>query len=73
MTIATINPATGQTLRTFVPLSEPELDARLQCAADTFRRYRRTPIAERSRLLVRAMRNTRKNSWRTRSWRPARR
>ena len=54
MTIATINPATGQTLRTFVPLSEPELDARLQCAADTFRRYRRTPIAERSRLLLRA-------------------
>jgi len=54
MTIATINPATGQTLRTFVPLTEPELDARLQCAADTFRRYRRTPIAERSRLLLRA-------------------
>ena len=37
MTIASINPATGQTVRTFTPLSEPELDARLQCAADTFR------------------------------------
>jgi succinate-semialdehyde dehydrogenase / glutarate-semialdehyde dehydrogenase len=54
MTIATINPATGQTVRTFVPLSEPELDARLQCAADTFRRYRRTPLAERTRMLMRA-------------------
>jgi succinate-semialdehyde dehydrogenase / glutarate-semialdehyde dehydrogenase len=54
MTIATINPANGQTLRTFVPLSEPELDARLQCAADAFHRYRRTPIAERVRLLTRA-------------------
>src|SRR4051794_14840025 len=54
MTIATINPATGQTLRTFVPLSEPELDARLQCAADAFRRYRRTPLVERTRMLLRA-------------------
>src|ERR671917_2329659 len=54
MTIATVNPATGQTLRTFVPLSEPELDARLQCAADTFKRYRRTPLAERTRMLTRA-------------------
>src|SRR6188472_3258740 len=54
MTIATVNPATGQTIRTFAPLSEPELDARLQCAADAFLRYRRTPIAERTRLLQRA-------------------
>ena len=54
MTIATVNPATGKTLRTFTPLSEPELDARLQCAVDAFRRYRRTPLAERSRLLLRA-------------------
>ena len=54
MTIATVNPATGQIIRTFTPLSEPELDARLQCAADAFLRYRRTPIAERTRLLQRA-------------------
>src|SRR3954471_6949892 len=54
MTIATINPATGQTVRTFVPLSEPELDARLQCAADAFRRYRRTSLVERTRMLLRA-------------------
>ena len=54
MTIATVNPATGQTLRTFTPLSEPELDARLQAAADAFLRYRRTPLVERTRMLLRA-------------------
>jgi succinate-semialdehyde dehydrogenase / glutarate-semialdehyde dehydrogenase len=54
MTIATVNPATGQTLRTFTPLSEVELDARLQCAVDAFHRYRRTPLGERTRLLLRA-------------------
>src|SRR5215217_5462292 len=54
MTIATVNPATGQMIRTFSPLSEPELDARLQCAADAFRRYRRTAIGERTRILQRA-------------------
>jgi succinate-semialdehyde dehydrogenase / glutarate-semialdehyde dehydrogenase len=54
MTIASINPATGQTIRTFTPLSGPELDARLQCAADAFRRYRKTPLPERTRLLLRA-------------------
>src|SRR3982751_208867 len=54
MTIATVNPATGQTLRTFTPLSEVELDARLQCAVDAFRCYRKTPLAERTRLFWRA-------------------
>jgi succinate-semialdehyde dehydrogenase / glutarate-semialdehyde dehydrogenase len=54
MTIASINPTTGRTLRTFTPLSDAELDARLQCAADAYRRYRRTPLAERARLLLRA-------------------
>jgi succinate-semialdehyde dehydrogenase / glutarate-semialdehyde dehydrogenase len=54
MTIASINPATGQTIRTFTPLSEPELEARLQCAADAYQRLRRTPLAERTRMLARA-------------------
>jgi succinate-semialdehyde dehydrogenase / glutarate-semialdehyde dehydrogenase len=54
MTIASVNPATGQTLRTFTPLSEPELDARLQCAADAFVRYRRVALSERLRMLLRA-------------------
>jgi succinate-semialdehyde dehydrogenase/glutarate-semialdehyde dehydrogenase len=54
MPIATINPATGETLRTFAPLTEPELEARLACAAEAYRRHRRTPIADRARLMLRA-------------------
>jgi len=54
MPIATINPATGQTLRSFTPLSEAELDAKLQRAADTYRRYRTTAIVDRARLMSRA-------------------
>jgi succinate-semialdehyde dehydrogenase/glutarate-semialdehyde dehydrogenase len=54
MTIATINPATGQTLRTFAPLSDQELDARIHCAAEAYERHRRTPIRERTRMLQRA-------------------
>jgi succinate-semialdehyde dehydrogenase/glutarate-semialdehyde dehydrogenase len=54
MPIATINPATGETLRTFVALAEPELEARLACADEAYRRHRRTPIADRARLMLRA-------------------
>ena len=54
MPIATINPATGQTLRSFTPLSEAELHAKLQRAADTYRRYRTTPIAKRASMMSRA-------------------
>jgi len=52
--IASVNPATGQIVRAFTPLSEAELDARIQRAVDTYRRYRRTPVAERTRLLLKA-------------------
>jgi len=54
MTIATINPATGRTERSFQPLSDAELDVRIECAADTYRRYRRLALPERIRLLVKA-------------------
>ena len=54
MTIATINPATGQTLKTFTPLTADELEARLACAASAFRRHRRTSFAERRRLMLKA-------------------
>jgi succinate-semialdehyde dehydrogenase / glutarate-semialdehyde dehydrogenase len=54
MPIATTNPATGETLRTFEPLTESELDARLACASDAYRRHRRTPVAERARMMLRA-------------------
>ncbi len=51
MAIATTNPATGQVLRTFEPLSDGQLEAKLQLAADTFRRYRKTSFADRSRMM----------------------
>src|SRR5919107_750195 len=54
MTIASINPATGQTIRTFPTLSDQELDGRLQCAVDAYKRYRRIPVRERASLLLRA-------------------
>src|SRR6476619_1244619 len=54
MTIATINPATGKTLRTFTPLTPAELEARLQCAESAYRRHRRTAFADRRRLMLKA-------------------
>jgi succinate-semialdehyde dehydrogenase/glutarate-semialdehyde dehydrogenase len=54
MPIATINPATGETLRTFRPLTPEQLEARLQCAAEAYQRHRRTAFAERARLMLKA-------------------
>ncbi|MEV7436014.1 NADP-dependent succinic semialdehyde dehydrogenase [Streptomyces griseoviridis] len=54
MAIATVNPATGETLTTFEALDERELERRLQLAEATFRTYRTTSFADRARLLNRA-------------------
>src|SRR5712691_9525075 len=54
MPIASINPATGETLATFESLTVPQLEAKLQRAADTFRNYRRTSFAERAQMMMRA-------------------
>src|SRR4029453_16389309 len=48
MPIATINPATGETLRTFEGLTEAELDDKIEHAARTFRTYCRTTLSERA-------------------------
>ena len=48
MGIATINPATGETVETFAELTDEEIDRRLTRAADAFRSYRLTSFAERS-------------------------
>jgi succinate-semialdehyde dehydrogenase/glutarate-semialdehyde dehydrogenase len=53
MAIATINPATGETLQSFQPLGEAELEARLQCAEEAYARHRRTAFAERARMMLR--------------------
>jgi succinate-semialdehyde dehydrogenase/glutarate-semialdehyde dehydrogenase len=54
MPIASTNPATGQTIRTFEPLTAAQLEGRLQCAAEAYQRHRRTTFAERARLMLRA-------------------
>src|ERR1035441_575649 len=54
MPIATINPANGETVRTFEPLSNAEVDAKIQTAYDAFRSHRRTPFADRPAKMRRA-------------------
>ncbi|HEX3187482.1 MAG TPA: NAD-dependent succinate-semialdehyde dehydrogenase [Pyrinomonadaceae bacterium] len=54
MAIASINPATGETLREFSALSAQQIEQKLQLAADTFRTYRRTSFADRARMMMRA-------------------
>jgi succinate-semialdehyde dehydrogenase/glutarate-semialdehyde dehydrogenase len=54
MAIATINPATGETLQTFQPLSAAEIDEKLQLAVTTFHSERKTPFAERGRRMMKA-------------------
>jgi succinate-semialdehyde dehydrogenase/glutarate-semialdehyde dehydrogenase len=54
MAIASINPATGETLRTFDALSAQELEAKIQRAFDAFRSHRRTSFADRTTRMLRA-------------------
>ncbi|MEV0747564.1 NADP-dependent succinic semialdehyde dehydrogenase [Streptomyces sp. NPDC050273] len=54
MPIATVNPANGETLRTFDAQGADEIERRLAAADAAFRAYRTTGFGERSRLLNRA-------------------
>ncbi|MFG2874118.1 NADP-dependent succinic semialdehyde dehydrogenase [Streptomyces sp. NPDC048337] len=54
MPIATVNPATGQTLQTFDALGAAGVERCLADAAETAATYRRTSFAERRGLLIRA-------------------
>jgi len=54
MAIATINPATGKVEKTFQPLSDAQIEVKLQTAADTFAKYRRVPFAERAHMMLKA-------------------
>ncbi|MGW1182035.1 NADP-dependent succinic semialdehyde dehydrogenase [Streptomyces drozdowiczii] len=54
MPIATVNPANGETLRTFDALEDDEIEKRIAAADAAFRDYRTTPFRERARLLNRA-------------------
>ncbi|MFD5800612.1 MULTISPECIES: NADP-dependent succinic semialdehyde dehydrogenase [unclassified Streptomyces] len=54
MPIATVNPANGETLRTYEAMGEEEIERRIQLAEATFRTYRTTALEERARLMHRA-------------------
>src|ERR1700676_4588600 len=54
MAIATVNPATGQLMKSFEPLSDAEIEVKLQKAAETFAKYRHVPFAERARMMMKA-------------------
>src|SRR5256886_10579424 len=54
MAIASINPATGQVLKTFEPLSDSQIEKKLQLAADTFSKFRKLSFSERARMMARA-------------------
>ena len=54
MAIATINPATGQLVRSFEPLTAEEIEAKLQLAAATFPKFRKLSFAERAGMMRKA-------------------
>jgi succinate-semialdehyde dehydrogenase/glutarate-semialdehyde dehydrogenase len=54
MAIATVNPTTGQVVKTFEALSDSQIEEKLQRAADAFSKYRNVPFAERARMMMKA-------------------
>jgi len=54
MAIATINPATGEVVKTFQPLSEAEIEKKLQLAVSTFRAGKSTPFSTRAKRMLKA-------------------
>jgi succinate-semialdehyde dehydrogenase / glutarate-semialdehyde dehydrogenase len=54
MAIATVNPATGQLVKSFEPLTSAEIESKLQKATDTFATYRNTSFAYRAERMLKA-------------------
>jgi succinate-semialdehyde dehydrogenase / glutarate-semialdehyde dehydrogenase len=54
MPIATINPATGQLVRSFEPLTSAQIEAKLALAAATFPAFRKLTFAERAVMMNKA-------------------
>jgi succinate-semialdehyde dehydrogenase / glutarate-semialdehyde dehydrogenase len=54
MAIATINPATGETLATFTPLTTEEIETKLALGENTYLEYRNTTFEQRSAWLEQA-------------------
>ncbi|WP_449419420.1 NAD-dependent succinate-semialdehyde dehydrogenase [Phormidium nigroviride] len=49
MAIATINPTTGETLKTYAPDSDAEIEAKLELAQQAFSKYRRLPFEQKAK------------------------
>jgi succinate-semialdehyde dehydrogenase/glutarate-semialdehyde dehydrogenase len=54
MAIATINPATGQLVRSYEPLTAVEIESKLALAAATFPKFRKLSFAERAAMMRKA-------------------
>jgi acyl-CoA reductase-like NAD-dependent aldehyde dehydrogenase len=54
MPIATTNPATGEVIKTFEPLSDAQIEQKLQLAVTAFRAEQKTSFAERARRMLKA-------------------
>jgi len=54
MAIATINPATGEVIKTFQPLTNDEIEKKVQLAVSTFKAERKTPFAVRAQRMLKA-------------------
>ena len=54
MAIATINPATGQVLKTFEPLTSSRIEAKLDRAAETFPKFRGLTFTARGAMMTKA-------------------
>ena len=54
MAIATTNPATGEVLKTFEPLTASQIEAKLALAAQTFSTFKKLPFAARAAMMNKA-------------------
>ncbi len=54
MAIATINPATGEVIKTFTALTDAQVDGKIALAAKSFETYRHTTLADRARWMNKA-------------------
>ena len=63
MGIATVNPATGETLKTFVALSPQEIENGIALGNQAFNSYRKTSFKQRSEWLYRAAAILERDQW----------
>jgi succinate-semialdehyde dehydrogenase / glutarate-semialdehyde dehydrogenase len=54
MAIATINPATGELLKRFEPLSDAQLEDKISRAQETFTEFRKLTFTERGKMMMKA-------------------